>query len=295
MKAIKKFYNEVIGLDTLGEFQNHHNYDGLFLGFPDSNWHLEFTTSNDLPDNKFDGDDLLVFYVTSEIELMKIKEDLKKKNINLEIPKNPYWKQNGIMISDPDNFKILFSMQHFNFNSDDDLTNLVRSKAINNWNDIIEFTRDIPYGRNLNRKDFSLVLKENRGTCSSKHSFLKKLAELNKLDNVKLMIGMYKMNHLNTPKIEATLLDKKLEYIPEAHCYLKINNTRIDVTHRNADIEHLMNDIIEEIEIKPEDVDTFKVDYHKNFLKKWINEEGIKLSFDEIWEIREKCIQKLHE
>ena len=43
------------------------------------------------------------------------------------------------------------------------------------------------------------------------------------------------MNNLNTPKIGETILESGLEYIPEAHCYLKLNNQRIDITNYNSD------------------------------------------------------------
>lgn len=35
----------------------------------------------------------------------------------------------------------------------------------------------IPYGRNSDRGDYSLVLPENRGTCSTKHGLLVSLAQ----------------------------------------------------------------------------------------------------------------------
>jgi hypothetical protein len=295
LQKIEKFYTEIVGLEKLGGFEKHNNYDGLFLGPKNSDWHLEFTTSTNQPKSKFDDDDILVFYVNSEIELTRIKKTIEHKNVNLEIPKNPYWKANGIMISDPDNFKVIFSVKQLTFNSTDNLTTLIKDKGINNWSELIEFTRRLPYGRNLNREDFSLVIKENKGTCSSKHSFLKKIADLNQFENVKLILGMYRMNNLNTSKIGNTILESGLEYIPEAHCYLKLNNHRIDITNINSDIENLISDIIEEIEIEPEQVNTFKVDYHKEYLQNWINKNKIKMDFDRIWEIREQCIKKLEE
>lgn len=295
LDKIEKFYTEVVGLEKLGSFENHDNYNGLFLGHKNADWHLEFTTSNEKPKSKFDEDDILVFYVNSKIELYKIQEILKQKDLNFEQPKNPYWSKNGIMISDPDKYKVIFSIKDLEFNSKDDLTDLIQSKSIKNWSELIEFTRNLPYGRNSNRENFSLVLKENKGTCSSKHSFLKKVADLNGFKNVKLILGMYKMNHLNTPKIRDLISRNGLKHIPEAHCYLKLNNQRIDITNSNSDIENLRNDIIDEMEIEPEQVNTFKVEYHKNYLQKWIEQENIKLSFDEIWLIREECIKQLEE
>ena len=45
LKQIERFYTEIVGLEKLGGFEKHNNYDGLFLGHKNSNWHLEFTTS----------------------------------------------------------------------------------------------------------------------------------------------------------------------------------------------------------------------------------------------------------
>lgn len=295
LNRIEKFYTEIVGLEKLGGFENHNNYDGLFLGHKNSDWHLEFTTSTDQPKSKFDEDDILVFYVNSEIELAIIKKTLTQRNIKLEIPKNPYWKENGILISDPDNFKIIFSVKHLNFNSFDNLTNIIKDKGIENLSELIDFIKDLPYGRNSNREDFTLVVEENKGTCSSKHSFIKKVADLNNFDNVKLFLGMYKMNNWNTPKISTIITESGLEYVPEAHCYLKLNNHRIDITNNNSDFDKIKNDIIEEIEIEPEQVNVFKVEHHKNYLKNWIIENKIKIGFDEIWRIREQCIKNLEE
>jgi len=293
LKKIEEFYTEIVGLEKLGGFEKHNNYSGLFLGQNNCNWHLEFTTSKDQPKSYSDEDDILVFYVNSEIELARIKKTLNQKNINLEIPKNPYWKENGIMISDPDNFKIVFSVKQLDFNSNDNLTTLIKEKGIKNWSELIEFTRNLSYGRNQNREDFSLVMKENKGTCSSKHSFLKKIADLNNFDNIKLILGMYRMNNFNTPKIGTTIIENGLKYIPEAHCYLKLNNRRIDITNNNSDIDNLIADIIEETEIDPEQVTTYKVEYHKKYLQNWVKENRIEMDFEKVWEIREQCIKKL--
>lgn len=177
--------------------------------------------------------------------------------------------------------------------SHDPLTQLVRDHSLNHWNDLVGFVRRLPYGRNANRSDFSLVMKELKGTCSSKHAFLKKIADLNHIDNVKLVIGLYKMNNVNTPKIETTIAEVGLPYIPEAHCYLVINKERIDITSEQSDFEKLALDILDEMEIEPEQVDTFKVEFHKNYLKKWIAENAIPHKFDEVWKVRERCIEKL--
>lgn len=161
--------------------------------------------------------------------------------------------------------------------------------------DLIEKVKQIPYGRNANRSDFSLVITENKGTCSSKHAFLKDFADKNSISNVKLYIGIFKMNEVNTSKIYPLLSENKISFIPEAHCYLKINEIPVDVTTSESFYQKIENDILEEIEIKPYQVSEFKVEYHKDFLKKWIVETKQIKTFDEIWSLREKCIEKLAE
>ncbi len=161
-----------------------------------------------------------------------------------------------------------------------------------NWQETINFVKQIPYGRNSNRADFSLVLSENKGTCSSKHAYLKDFADKNAIPNVKLIIGIFKMFENNTPKIGIVLSENNLEYLPEAHCYLKINGEIIDATSTTSDFEKIKNDILQEIEIEPFQVADFKIEYHQNFIENWILKHQIKHTFDQIWKIRETCIEQ---
>jgi len=177
--------------------------------------------------------------------------------------------------------------------SKDDLTTFVKMEGIESWEQLIEIVKNLPFGRNSNRTDFKLVIKEQKGSCSSKHSFLKKIAELNNIPNIELVLGIYKMNKSNTPNIGNVLTDNSLDFIPEAHCYLKIHGKRTDVTTLQSDIENVEKDIIQEVEIQPEQVIEYKVEFHKIFLRNWILENKLKMNFDELWGIREKCIENL--
>lgn len=172
------------------------------------------------------------------------------------------------------------------------LTKLVNSLNIFSWDTLLQFVKQLPYGRNENRHDISLVLTEQKGSCSSKHALLKTIANENNIPNIELILGMYKMNSSNT-SIATTISDANLSYIPEAHCYLKINGIRTDVTSEESSFGKISDVILEEIEIEPHQVAEFKVEYHKNFIRNWISEENIKKSFDEVWAIRERCINYL--
>lgn len=101
------FYTEILGLSVLGEFKDHDGYDGVFIGAPDADWHLEFTTSTELAQHEPDEDDLLVFYPASADEYTAITERFAKHNIPTAEPKNPYWKVNGTLYKDPDGFGVM--------------------------------------------------------------------------------------------------------------------------------------------------------------------------------------------
>jgi len=178
-------------------------------------------------------------------------------------------------------------------NSNDQLTLLLKHKGISTWNELTRYIKYLPYGRNTNRTDLSLVIKEQKGTCSSKHALLKYIANLNVMPDVKLILGIYKMNASNTPKIGDVLNENKISFIPEAHCYLKINNQCFDYTSSHSNFNRIKNDLLLEIEIEPHQVAKFKVDYHKAFVKTWIEENEILYNFNELWKLREQCIENL--
>jgi hypothetical protein len=45
--------------------------------------------------------------------------------------------------------------------SKEELTQQLLELGISNWDDVLLHVKNIPYGRNSNREDLSLVLKEN--------------------------------------------------------------------------------------------------------------------------------------
>lgn len=109
INKILDFYTKIIGFDLLGEFKNHDNYDGIFLGKKNENWHLEFTTSIEQANHYFDEDDCLIFYVNTKNEYDEIIHRIHQSNISIINSKNPYWNLNGVTIKDPDGFNVIIS------------------------------------------------------------------------------------------------------------------------------------------------------------------------------------------
>lgn len=107
LEILEDFYTTILGLEKLGGFKDHDGYNGVFLGLPDRDWHLEFTQSNEKAIHTPDPDDLLVFYTQTEEEFIEIKKRIEDNRIELRISKNPYWRKHGIEIEDPDGFGVV--------------------------------------------------------------------------------------------------------------------------------------------------------------------------------------------
>lgn len=109
LENIKSFYINVLGFELLGEFKNHAGYNGVFIGKPNLDWHLEFTISDDEIIHSFNEDDILVFYPETAEDYKLNIENIQKQNICFINAKNPYWDENGKMILDPDGYRIVIS------------------------------------------------------------------------------------------------------------------------------------------------------------------------------------------
>ena len=110
LNRIIDFYGRVLGLKVLGDFRDHLDYSGVFMGLQGENWHLEFTMSKSIPQHQSDDDDLLVFYAPSLEEFAAIKKRFIKNSVRVVKPKNPYWEKNGITFQDPDGFRVVISI-----------------------------------------------------------------------------------------------------------------------------------------------------------------------------------------
>ena len=109
LEKVINFYVDIIGLEILGNFKNHDGYDGVFIGKPNLDWHLEFTTSQEKPNHIFDEDDILVFYPKTRAELDSIMNKIRENNFEIRQSKNTYWNINGILIKDFDNHNVIIS------------------------------------------------------------------------------------------------------------------------------------------------------------------------------------------
>ncbi|MFF2754420.1 VOC family protein [Psychrobacillus sp. NPDC058041] len=108
IKEITKFYCEGLGLKRIGSFTGHEGYDGVMIGLPNADYHLEFTQHDQgSPCPAPSKDNLLVFYMPNIEEILVIKNRLEGMGYNIVTPENSYWEKSGITIEDPDGWRIV--------------------------------------------------------------------------------------------------------------------------------------------------------------------------------------------
>jgi len=180
------------------------------------------------------------------------------------------------------------SLPNKNIERDSDLTNQLRDLGCETYHDACDHVWKLAYGRTSNSSDWTLVLTENVGTCSTKHALLKALADDIGLE-IELKLGIYLMKESNTPGVGAILSASSLESVPEAHCYLSHNGNRVDLTRFGFDAEEPISDFLFEQSIIPSDIGETKRQLHKQY----ISENFGAVEANRIWNVREECINSL--
>jgi len=108
LKEIEQFYCEGIGLKKIGSFSGHRGYDGIMIGLPNANYHLEFTEHVEgSPCPAPSKDNLLVLYIPNKETIRSIAKRLSRMGYPEVEPENPYWMQKGITIEDPDGWRLV--------------------------------------------------------------------------------------------------------------------------------------------------------------------------------------------
>ena len=183
---------------------------------------------------------------------------------------------------------------NFNIHARGPLSDAFRGAGAASFSLACGFVRRIPYRRNREKGNLLAIFHEQCGTCSSKHAALKQLAIENSFDGIELVIGVYRMNGYNTPKVNPVLKRHGLDHIPEAHCYLKYCGEIIDCTTLHSKGDDFKNDLLEEITIEPGQAADFKTAWHKNYLQNWlVQNAALSFGFQELWQLREECIEAL--
>jgi hypothetical protein len=148
----------------------------------------------------------------------------------------------------------------------------------------------IPYGRTSSESPVAVLI-QNRGTCSSKHRLLAEVAQEFQQFAITLTVGIYDMHEGNTPGVGVILDAADVASIPEAHCYLKVGDSRFDFTGSRRGATSPFQSLVCEMAVSPKDLVQYKKRLHENHLLNWAGQHG--LSLEDAWAIREACISAL--
>lgn len=182
------------------------------------------------------------------------------------------------------NFKILEKGKYESYLNENHITT---------FQELISFVKKLPYGRNSSRSDFSLVFKELKGTCSSKHGLLQEIVEINAVQEIELMVGIFLMNKDFHPNVKAVLEKYQLDDIPEAHSFLRFQGKRFDFTSSKSELSKFEPFLVREQRCESHQLIDWKPMIHKNYIEAWLKRKKLNYSSEKIWEIREECILSL--
>jgi catechol 2,3-dioxygenase-like lactoylglutathione lyase family enzyme len=102
------FYRDGLGLQMLSRFEDHEGFDGVMLGGPGAQWHLEFTTHRRRPAERTPGpEDLLVLYLPDPAAWREAVARLERFGAPRVAAANPYWDRAGATFEDPDGRRVV--------------------------------------------------------------------------------------------------------------------------------------------------------------------------------------------
>lgn len=171
------------------------------------------------------------------------------------------------------------------------LSQQVRALGLLRFSDLAEYVRLLPYGRTAGQCPAHDVLPEQCGTCSSKHALLATVSREAGRHDIDLMLGIFEMHERNMPGVGAVLLRYNLPCIPEAHCYLRVDDRRLDYSGLPGGQESPFQSLLMEEPIDPTLGVLTKSRRHREFVEKWSADRG--LDPDRVWLAREECIEAL--
>ncbi len=108
LDAIVKMYRDGLGFDLLGSFRDHEGFDGVMLGRPDAEYHLEFTAERGTTVGRAPtAESLLVFYLPDRAEWAQAGQRMREAGFRVVRSHNPYWDRCGQTFEDLDGYRVV--------------------------------------------------------------------------------------------------------------------------------------------------------------------------------------------
>ncbi|MBL8839650.1 MAG: VOC family protein [Alphaproteobacteria bacterium] len=108
LEAVEAFYRDGLGLPVLARFAGHAGYDGVMLGLPGRDYHLEFTRHREgSPCPAPSRDNLLVLYIPDPAHFEAARRRLEAQGHRPVEPENPWWHGRALTYEDPDGWRVV--------------------------------------------------------------------------------------------------------------------------------------------------------------------------------------------
>lgn len=108
LDEVVAFYRDGCGLAVLGSFEDHEGFDGVMLGLPGQQYHLELTSKRGHTVGRAPTkDNLLIFYLPDAEEWHAAVERLRAAGHEPVTSFNPYWDRQGRTFEDPDGYRVV--------------------------------------------------------------------------------------------------------------------------------------------------------------------------------------------
>jgi hypothetical protein len=91
---------------------------------------------------------------------------------------------------------------------------------------------EMPYGYNSDRDDLMILFKEEKGSCTTKHTVIATLAAELGLP-IEKNVGIYAMTEDLVTGTKKIVEKYQLPYVPMVHCFLVYDNHRVDLSEGN--------------------------------------------------------------
>jgi len=167
----------------------------------------------------------------------------------------------------------------------------LRASGLTQFGAAANYVKSLPYGRTFQPADPLSILREHRGTCSTKHALLALAAGEMGSFSVELMLCFFDMNERTTRGVGRVLKTYGITSIHEAHCYLRIDGSPYDFTGLPQSTESPLDNIFSEEVVTPLELLAEKAARHRAYIRAWAKQHN----FDPevVWQAREKCIETL--
>jgi RimJ/RimL family protein N-acetyltransferase/catechol 2,3-dioxygenase-like lactoylglutathione lyase family enzyme len=108
LAAVLHFYRDALGMAVLAGFADHAGFDGVILGWPGLDYHLEFTHQRGHTVGRAPSQDhLLVLYLPDATTWQAAVARMRAYGYEPVPSYNPYWDQQGATFEDPDGYRVV--------------------------------------------------------------------------------------------------------------------------------------------------------------------------------------------